>query len=322
MTDHSRPLFVVPGDDPPQIADSIHLDRIRERGELVVFRTRPENEAEQVARAADASVIMNSRGQVKWYRPVLEQLPNLRMITTCAIGTDSIDLEAARTLGITVCNIPGRTAPVVAEHAFALMLAVGRRVAYQTSRMKQGEWPRVLATSLGGKTLGVIGTGNIGSEMIRLSKAFGMNVIAWSFHPSAEKAQRLGFEYAELDDLLRSSDVVSIHVKLTDDSRELLGQRELSLMKRGSLLVNTARGAIVETSALVDALNSGHLAGAGLDVFETEPVPADDPILQCEHVVLTPHNADQTPEGVDLLNSGCVENVIAFLEERPQNVVV
>jgi D-3-phosphoglycerate dehydrogenase len=286
-----------------------------------LYDNRPESADEQIRRVQHAEVIINTRGQVKWPGDVLRQLPKLRLATVCGIGTDAFDLDTARELGITVCNIPGRTAPVVAEHAFALMLALSRRTAWFTAAMKLGRWPRMLATSLVGKTLGVIGTGNIGCEMIRLSRGFGMNVVAWSFHPSEEKAERLGFAYVELDQLLNASDVVSLHIKLTDDSRALIGARELGLMKPGSLLVNTARGAVVDRDALIAALDSGHLAGAALDVFDVEPLPADDPLLECEHLVLTPHCADQTPEGIELLNTGCVDNVIAFLEGRPQNVV-
>ena len=127
--------------------------------------------------------------------------------------------------------------------------------------------------------------------------------------------------FVALDDLLKRADVVSLHVRLTDQSRGLIGARELALMKPGALLVNTARGAIVDTTALVEALHAGRLGGAALDVFDTEPLPADHPLLACEQVVLTAHNADQTPEGMELLNAGVVDNVIAFLEGRPQNVV-
>jgi D-3-phosphoglycerate dehydrogenase len=148
-----------------------------------------------------------------------------------------------------------------------------------------------------------------------------MEVVAWTFNPTPERAARLGVRFLPLDDVLRLSDVVSVHVKLTPESRGLLGARELGLMKPGALLVNTARGAIVDTAALVAALRAGRLGGAGLDVFDQEPLPADHPLLGCEQVVLTPHNADQTPEGMDLLNQGVVDNVIAFLEGRPQNVV-
>lgn len=316
-----RPVIVIPGDDPPQMQGSAQLERLRRHGEVVLYDNRPDSIDEQLRRVRDAEVIINTRGQVKWPGEVLRQLPKLRMATVCGIGTDAFDLQAARSLGVTVCNIPGRTAAVVAEHAFALMLAVSRRTSWFTAEMKAGRWPQRLATSLAGKTLGVIGTGNIGCEMIRLSCGFGMEVIAWSFHPSEEKAARLGFRYVELPELLRTSDVVSLHVKLTDDSRGMIGQRELAAMKAGALLVNTARGEVVDSAAVAAAVESGHLAGLGLDVFDVEPPPVDHPLVRCKQVVLTPHCADQTPEGIERLNVGCADNVIAFLEGNPQNVV-
>lgn len=321
MSKTDRPLLVIPGDDPVQIAGSPRLETLGEHFEIRLFDNRPANDAEKLERAAGAAAMINSRGAVTWPGEVLRELPDLKFISTCGIGTDSIDLVACAELGITVSNIPGRTAPVVAEHAFALMLAIARKTAYFTAAMKQNNWHQVLSTSLSGKTLGVIGTGNIGTEMIRLSRAFGMEVIAWTFHPDAEKAAELGFRYVERDEVFARSDVVSLHVKLTDDSRHLVTSRELSLMSSGSLLVNTARGAVVDTAALVEALNSGHLGGAALDVYETEPLEADHPLTACEHVVLTPHCADQTPEGNDLLNLGATENAIAYLEGRPQNIV-
>jgi D-3-phosphoglycerate dehydrogenase len=148
-----------------------------------------------------------------------------------------------------------------------------------------------------------------------------MQVLAWTFNPSPAREQALGARFVALEELLRQADVVSLHVKLTERSRGLIGARELALMKPGALLVNTARGAVVDTTALIEALHARRLAGAALDVFDTEPLPANHPLLACEQVVLTAHNADQTPEGNELLNAGVVDNVIAFLEGRPQNVV-
>jgi D-3-phosphoglycerate dehydrogenase len=148
-----------------------------------------------------------------------------------------------------------------------------------------------------------------------------MQVVAWTYHPTPERAAALGVRFVPLEELLRTADVVSLHLKLTPDSTGLIGARELGLMKPGAILVNTGRGAVVDQTALAVALRSGRLGGAGLDVYEQEPLPADHPILACEQVVLTPHNADQTPEGSDLLSGGVVDNVIAFLEGRPQNVV-
>ena len=157
--------------------------------------------------------------------------------------------------------------------------------------------------------------------MARLCNAFGMNVLAYTFNPSDERAQKLGVQYVDLDTLLAKSDVVTIHTKLTPDSEKMIGAREIALMKPEAIIVNVARGPIIDEAALVSALNAGHISGAALDVFEIEPLPADSPITQCEQVVLTPHIADMTPEGLDLLNQGVVENTLAYLSGKPQNVV-
>jgi D-3-phosphoglycerate dehydrogenase len=318
----ARPTIVIPGDDPPQLQGSPHLDRLRAVGDVVLYADRPPTPEEKVRRARGAACLINSRSALKWPGEVLRQLSNLRMITTCGIGTDSVDLEAARRLGITVCNIPGRTAAIVAEHALALMFAAARQAWFQTNEIKQGRWTGLDNVYLGGKTLGLLGAGSIAVEMARLGRAVGMKVLAWTYRPTEDRARQMGVTFVGLEELLRGSDVVSVHLKLTEQSRGLLGARELALMKPGALLVNTARGAIVDSKALADALNSGHLAGAGVDVFEVEPAPADHPLLSCAHVILTPHNADQTPEGLEILNRGVVDNVIAFLEGRPQNRVV
>ena len=314
--------IVVPGDAPVQIAGSPHLEKLRPYGEVVIYDTRPASVAEKIARVRDADVIMNTRGAVTWGEAEFSHLPKLKMITTCSIGTDMFDLDAAKARGIAICNQPGRTAPVVAEHIFGLMFAVAKRAAYFTAAMKNGGWPRLDNAMLQGKTLGIIGAGNTGAEMARLARAIGMAVIAWTFHPSVERGERLGVRFVEWDALLETADVISLHVALTKDTEGLIGKAELAKMKKGVLLLNGARGAIVDTDALAEALNRGHVGGAGIDVFEEEPTPSDHPLFACDQVVLTPHCADMTPEGVDLLNSGAVENVIAFLEGRTRNSVV
>jgi phosphoglycerate dehydrogenase-like enzyme len=317
----SRPIIVIPGDEPIQLGDSPHLERLRAVGKVRLFRDRPLDNEDKVRRCAGAEVLINSRGSVKWPGEVLRQLPQLKLISLCGIGTDCIDLEATRALGIIVSNIPGRTAGLVSEHALALLFACARHLAQHTAELKSGRWIRSDLVYLRGKTLGVLGTGAIGRAMIQLGKAVGMNVLAWSFHPQPELEAQLGFRYVSRDELFTTADAFSIHVKLTPDSHHLIGRRELQMMKPGALLVNTARGAIIDTSALVEALNSGHLGGAGLDVFDTEPLPENYPLLNCERVVLTPHVADQTPEGMEILNGGAVDNVIEYLKGQPQNIV-
>jgi D-3-phosphoglycerate dehydrogenase len=317
-----KPVMVIPGDEPPQIQNSPQLVRLKNLGDVTMYTDRPSSKNEKLRRVENADIILNTRSQIQWRRSDLEQLPKLKLIATCSIGTDSIDVEAAHELGVIVCNQPGRTAKLVAEHAFALMLAVAKRLSYQTIELKHGNWGKMENLYLQGKTLGIVGTGDTGSEMARLGNAFGMRVVAWTYNPSKARGKRLGVTYMPLDQLLRESDVVSLHVRLSQESWHLIGQEELRMMKNGALLVNVARGEVVDTSALVDALNTGHLGGAGIDVFEEEPISKDAPILKCEQVVLTPHIADVTPEGVELLNEGLVNNVIGFLGGKPQNVVL
>lgn len=316
-----RPIVIVPGDFPKMIAGSPHLDRLREAAEVVVYDTRPADDAEKLERVRDATVILNSRGIVRWPGAVLRQLPNLKLISCCAIGVDCVDLVVAREMGIAVTNVPGRTAVIVAEHTLALLLGASRRLAWMTSELKSGRWPGRHLISLNKKRLGVVGTGHIGCEVIRLAKAIGMEVVAWSFHPSAEKAARLGFRYVERDELLATSDAISLHLKLTDDSRGWLDAAAFQRMKPGVVLVNTARGALIDEATLVAALDSGKLGAVGLDVYSTEPLPTDSPLLRCEQVTLTPHAADQLPEGYEALSGGGVDNVLAFLARRPENVV-
>ncbi|MFN9717129.1 MAG: 2-hydroxyacid dehydrogenase, partial [Planctomycetota bacterium] len=282
---------------------------------------RPSTDDDKVRRLRDADVLLNSRGSLTFPASVLRQLPKLRMIAVCGIGYDAIDLETAASQGIVVCNIPGRTATVVAEHTIALMLAVSRRLAWMTSELRAGRWRGDLGVSLQGKQLGVVGTGNIGCATIRMARALGMHVVAWSLHPHAEKSAALGFRYVSLEELLTESDVVSLHTRLSEKTRGLIGARELGMMKASAILINTSRGVIVDTAALVDALQSARLFGAGLDVFDQEPLPADHPILKCDQVVLTPHTGDQTQEGLDLLTQGCIDNIKAWLSGTPIHVV-
>ncbi len=321
MTTQERPLVVVPSDDPAQCQGSPRMADLEAIADLKIFPTRADSFEVQIERAKGATVIINSRSYLEWHADSFDQLPDLQFISVCGIGTDSIDLEAARERGITVSNIPGKTAPVVAEHAFGLMFAAAKRAAWYTEMTRKGEWVKEDGVFLGGKTVGIVGTGNIGAEMARLCNALGMNVVAYTFNPSEERAEKLGVRFVELDELLGLSDVVTIHTKLTPDSEKMIGAREIALMKPEAILVNVARGPIVDESALVDALNSGHLSGAALDVFENEPLPEGSPITKCDQVVLTPHIADMTPEGLDLLNQGVVENSLAFLNGTPQNVV-
>jgi phosphoglycerate dehydrogenase-like enzyme len=313
-----RVKIVVPGDDPPQIADSPALERLAPWGEVVVHRDHPGSVDEKIARVQDAEVILSSRSSVTWREPEFAQLAKLGLIATCSVGTDAIDLNAARERGIVVSNQPGVNATFVAEHMFGLMFAVAKQAAAQTAALRLGQWLLPTNVMLQGKRLGIVGTGAIGAEMARLGKAIGMDVVAWTFNPSPDRAKALGVDFVSLQELLETSDVVSLHVRLSPDSTGLIGAAELARMKPTAILLNGARANVVDNAALVDALDGGRLFGAGIDVFSQEPAPADDPILSCARTVLTPHAADQTPEAVVATNEAAVDNIIAFLEGKPR----
>jgi phosphoglycerate dehydrogenase-like enzyme len=228
------------------------------------------------------------------------------------VGTDNIDLAAAARHGVTVCNTPGANAYAVAEHAIALALAVARKIPQIDREMRGGAWPREMLTQLYGKTLGVFGTGSIGTRVAELGRGLGMEVLTWSARRDAAAAR---------DDMLRRADVITLHVRLTPETRDFIGAREFALMKPGAILVNTGRGALVDRDALLAALAKGAIAGAGLDVFHDEPLKPGDSLLGCPTAVLSPHNAGQTPEvrRDGLLKA--VENVEKFLAGNPTNVV-
>lgn len=313
-----QPLVVVPGDHPPQMADSPELDRLKKHAKVIVHHDRPQDQTEKMSRVKDAQIILNSRSSITWQASELRALPHLGMIATCSVGTDAIDLVTAKELDIVVSNQPGVNAPFVAEHMFGLMFAVAKQAAAQTAALKAGRWELPVNMMLQGKRLGIVGTGAIGAEMARLGNALGMEVVAWTYHPSEARAHSLGLRFVELAELLATADVISLHVRLSEDSQELIDAKAIATLKPTAILLNGARGAVVDYAALAEALNRGALFGAGLDVFPEEPVPADHPILRCQRVVLTPHAADQTPEAVIAVNRTAVDNILAFLDGAPR----
>jgi phosphoglycerate dehydrogenase-like enzyme len=306
-------MIVVPDDFPSVFEGSAAHERAKKLGDLSLHTTRgAEDEAELARRIGKARVVVNIRAYARFTEGVFRACPDLRMISIWGTGTDNIDLAAAARHNVTVCNTPGTNARAVAEHAIALMLAVARKIPQIDREMKGGTWPREMLAQLDGKTLGVFGTGAIGSRVAELGRAFGMQVSTWSVRGGAAPAK---------DAILRRADVVSLHLRLTPETTGFIGKREFDSMKPGTILVNTGRGALVDKDALLAALSSGKIAGAGLDVFHEEPVKPGDPLLGCATAVLSPHNAGQTPEvrRDGLLRT--IENVENFLAGKPTNTV-
>jgi len=317
----SPPLIVVPDDFPSIFKGTPAEQRSAGLGETRIYTERGADQETELARRLDgARVAINIRAHARFSDAVLAASPALELISVWGTGTDNIDLESAARRGITVCSTAGVNANAVAEHTVALMLAVARSIPKLDREMRAGAWPRELLTQLLGKTLGVFGTGTIGLRVIALAKALGMTVLAWSARGDNARGAAAGAHAAPKEQILRESDVITLHLRLTPETRGFLGARELSLLKRSAILINTGRGALVERQALLDALAQDRIR-AGLDVFHDEPVKAGDPILTLPNVVLSPHNAGQTPE---VIRDGlllAVENVEHFLRGHPTNVV-
>ncbi|MCX8196550.1 MAG: glyoxylate reductase [Acidilobaceae archaeon] len=255
----------------------------------------------------------------------------LRIVAQYAVGFDNVDVKCATEHGIYVTNTPGVLTEATAEHTWALILSLARRIVEADHYVRWGEWWRVgtawhplmlLGVELEGKTLGVVGIGRIGSRVAEIAKAFRMRVVYYDVERKRELEEKLGIEYRELDDLLAVSDIVTLHTPLTPETRYLINEERLRRMKRGSLLINTARGAVVDTNALVKALREGWIAGAALDVFEREPLEPNHPLLAFKNVVVTPHIASATSETRRRMAELAAENLIAFYEGKEPPTLV
>lgn len=256
-------------------------------------------------------------------REVIEQASEtLKVISRYGAGVDRVDLEAARERGITVTNTPGTNATAVCELAFAHMLCLARSIPRLDKAVKNGEWPRNSGTELKGKTLGIIGFGAIGKNLAVRAKAFGMKVIAYDPYFDAAFAEREGVRRTELDGVIRESDFISLHVPLTAETKNMISENQIEMMKDGAYLINTARGGLIDEAAAARALRSGKLGGIGLDAFETEPV-TDSALSGLDNVVMTPHTGAHTNEAVTAMGMMAVKNVIDVLEGRNcGNIVV
>ena len=306
--------IVVPDDYPLLLTGTPAERRLRALGDVAIFTDPGANEEDElIRRIAGADAVVSLRAYSRFTKRVIDASPSLRMISIWGTGTDNVDLDACRARAVVVTNTPGVNANSVAEQTLALMLAVARQIPAMDRGTRQGKWPRAMLVQLEGKTLGVIGLGAIGSRVATLANAFGMNVVATAWRGDDGRAARIGARFVDLDTLLRESDFVSLHLRLSDETRGVLSRERFAIMKPSAFLVNTARGALVDRDAMIDALEHGRIAGAGLDVFHEEPVRADDHLLTLSNVVLTPHNAGTTEEVIALGLARTVENVERFL---------
>lgn len=312
---------VIPDDFPSIISGTETLRRLQQIAEVRAYTEKASSQEELIQRLQGAEVVINIRAYSKFTDTVLRACPGLKLIAVLGIGTDNIDLSAASRQGIKVSNTPGYSAIAVAEHTLGLMLAAARKIPQHEQELRAGRWTRLPMTQLHGKTLGLVGFGNIGQQLASLAKGIGMKVWAWTLHPSIERAKESGIQFVELDQLLSASDVISLHIRASEKTRRLIDQQAFKKMKPSCILVNTARASIVDTAALIEALRTGKLAAAALDVYDQEPLPSTDPFLSLSNVVLSPHNSGMTPEAIERGNEMVVENVIAFFQGRLINLV-
>lgn len=300
--------------------------RVKAKAEVVSFnRHIPVDEA--VTALADYDVFSTIRERMPMPRRLFEKLPKLKMVHIIGMSLPNLDMQAATDHGVIVTHpnwqspLFGRGASATPELAWGLMIATVRNFAVEQKRMREGLWQSTAGLTLAGRTLGLLGLGRIGKKMAEYAKAFGMNVIAWSQNLKAEDAAAVGVQRVDKDELFKRSDILSIHLVLSERTRGLVTARELSLMKPEAYLINTSRGPIVEEAALITALKTGKIAGAGLDVFDVEPPPPDHPFRAMDNVTFTPHLGYVTRETMTGFYADAAESIAAFVEGSPVRII-
>jgi phosphoglycerate dehydrogenase-like enzyme len=289
--------------------------------EVKVF-TKPIGDDDSVIKTLQGFAIVNMmRERTPFNRKVIEGLPELKLLITTGARNNSIDLKACAERGVTVCGTGGFGNPTTGI-AIGLLLELTRRVGWENARMKAGEaWQVTLGQDVEGMTLGVLGLGKLGQRVAKVAQALGMKVIAWSQNLTPEKAKEAGVEYVSKEDLFARSDVISIHVILSDRSRGLVGAKEIGAMKKTAFIINTARGPIIDETALLNALKNKTIAGAGLDVFAVEPLPLDSPYRKLDNVVITPHLGYVSEQNYRKQYPDVVDDIRAWLDGKPVRVV-
>jgi phosphoglycerate dehydrogenase-like enzyme len=322
MADATKQIIVIPDDIGESFKSSPNIERLMKIATVELYSQRASDETEMIGRVRSANVILSFRPAfTKFPKSVLDGASNLRMVCISGTGTEDVSVADATSRGIAVANVPGPSNRAVAEHCLALLFAVARSVATQDRAIRRGEWKAIQGIELGGKTLGIIGVSGISSELAPLARGLGMKVISWSRNNDAARAAAIGSQAVPLDQLLATADVISLHVRLNETTRHMIGAEQFARMKRGAILINTARGGVVDEVALLRALSSGQLGGAGLDVFEAEPLPAGHPFLMNENVVMTPVSAWSTVDASARMINQSIENVVQFLAGTPTNIV-
>jgi phosphoglycerate dehydrogenase-like enzyme len=289
--------------------------------EIKVFNKPFASQDEAIRALQGFAVVVGMRERTPFPRKVIEALPDLKLLITTGARNNSFDVKACTERGVTVCGT-GATGSPTTGIAFGLMLELTRRIGFENARLKAGApWQVTIGRDLEGLTLGILGLGKLGQRSAAVGKAFGMKTIAWSQNLTEDKAKAVGADYVSKDDLFRNSDFVTIHIVLSDRSRGLIGAKELGLMKKTAYLINTSRGPIVDEKALIAALQNKAIAGAGLDVFDVEPLPTDHPFRKMDNVVITPHLGYVSEQNYRKYFPDAVEDIRAWLDGKPVRVI-
>jgi len=289
--------------------------------DIKVFNEHLGSADQVIAALKDFAIVCAMRERTAFPRAVIDALPELKLLITTGMRNASIDLEAAKDKGIVVCGtlaVGNATAAI----ATGLMLELARHIGYENMRLKSGVlWQSTIGLDLEGLTLALLGLGKLGSRMAEIGRAFKMHVIAWSQNLTPEKCRETGVEYVGADELFQRADFLSVHLQLSPRTRGLIGARQIALMKKSSYLINTSRGPIVDEAALLAALRDKRISGAGLDVFDVEPLPLDHPLRKLDNVVLTPHLGYVAAQNYRAFFGGMVDDIRAFLHGRPVRVL-
>lgn len=315
---------VVPDDDPPVFADSAALARLsRIRNvEVESFFERPGSPYDLIERISGAHTLIVARTTTRVTNNILEAVvPDLKHIAIWGTAADHIALEAARRLGVVVTNTPNAATVAVAEHALALLMSLARKIPQLDLRVREGEWPGGQLTQLAGKTLGIVGTGVVGVRLARIAEGIGMRILVSSLSETFTNGENSNWTEVSFSELLANSDAVSVHARLTPQTRFMFGALEFSRMKPTALFVNTARGQLVNSQALAEALANETIAGAALDVFNNEPLDRNSLLAQLPNIILTPHIAANTGEALNVSLNMVVDNVIDYLQGRVRHKV-
>jgi D-3-phosphoglycerate dehydrogenase len=289
--------------------------------EIKVFNEHLGGPDKVIAALQGFGIVVAMRERTGFPKQVIDALPDLKLLITTGMRNASIDTEAAKARGVTVCGTPSFGSPT-SGIAIGLMLELTRHIGYENARLHAGAaWQSTIGPELEGMTLGVLGLGKLGTRTANVAKAFGMKVIAWSQNLTAEKCQEAGVGYVSKEDLFKQSDFITIHTILSDRTRGVVGAKELGAMKPTAFLINTSRGPIVDESSLLAALREKRIAGAGLDVFDVEPLPLDHPLRKMDNVVLTPHLGYVAEQNYRHYLAGVVDDIRGFLDGKPVRVM-